>query len=186
MKNKAIYTAILLLINVACANIAFGQTVGAATIKYVAKEAASLADDSAKLLKRYTDDAGKASTKYVVVASGNSRILGTRIGTPNGYAAHHIIPSEVRSHRALQKIGIDLDEARNGISLPMYPGVDPILPLHRGSHPEYTSAVLKKLDEIPESLSISETRHRVDEVEDYFRAQLGSGKPLHANLGGEW
>ncbi|WP_419210061.1 AHH domain-containing protein, partial [Pseudomonas syringae] len=36
----------------------------------------------------------------------------------SGYQAQHLIPSELKRHPILEKVGIDLDDASNGIFLP--------------------------------------------------------------------
>ena len=144
-------------------------------IKTVGKQAA-----------KTTPKAMSVATKTGTVIGGSSVILGSRIGNETGYAAHHIIPIELRNHRVLQKISMDLDEARNGISLPRYPGVHPTLPLHSGSHPAYTQAVKTQLDAIPKNLTLKETRQQFNAIQDQFRKKLESGKTLHANAGGKW
>ena len=119
---------------------------------------------------------------------GNSIILAERIGTKNspGWAAHHIIPVELSGHKALKKIGMDMDEVSNGIALPMQPGLHPTLPLHRGSHPEFSKAVKDALDAIPEDASMAKTKRMVNQVKTHFREQIESGQPLHNKYGGQW
>ncbi len=99
------------------------------------------------------------------------------------WAAHHLIPVEINNHRALNKIGMDMDEVNNGIALPTKPGLDPVLPLHRGSHPSYTAAVQKDLDKIPPNLSVKKTRKRVNKIQRKYRKKLESGMPLHQAYG---
>ncbi len=184
---KKIGYLLLLFVFLGYFSFSWGQSVGVSTIvKSSGKSIGNFIDDAAKpFAKNSADDVARVTGKAVVIG-GNSRILAARISTPNGYAAHHLIPIQMNEHRVLQKIGMDLDEARNGISLPMYPGINPKLPLHRGSHPEYSVSVKKQLDEIPDDLSVAETRRRLDLVQDKLRAELESGKPLHAKFGGEW
>lgn len=81
-----------------------------------------------------------------------------------------------------------MDEVSNGISLPTKPGVDPSLPLHRGSHPSYTAAVRRELDKIPTDLSEEETRILVSKIQKKFADKLKSGTPLHEKYGanGKW
>jgi hypothetical protein len=152
-------------------------------------------DDAAKAGGGYVDDAAKNSAKSGAddvmraggkVVGGNSAVLAARIGTPKGYAAHHLIPVSLKEHPILAKIGMDLDEIGNGISLPTLPGIDPKLPLHRGSHPAYTNYVKKKLDEIPDNLSPADIRRRINALQRELKGKLESGKQLHANFGGEW
>lgn len=116
---------------------------------------------------------------------GSSYTLRHRIGCDSlkNYAAHHIIPLQLKNHRALKKIGMDMDETANGIALPTKPGVDPILPLHRGGHPLYTAAVKRELDKIPPNISISKTREMVSNIQSKFRERLEEGEPLHEKYG---
>ncbi|WP_163352408.1 AHH domain-containing protein [Desulfovibrio sp. JC010] len=116
---------------------------------------------------------------------GSSSVLRHRIGCDSlkNYAAHHIIPLQLRNHRALKKIGMDMDEAANGIALPTKPGVDPVLPLHRGGHPLYTAAVKRELDKIPPGASVSKTRKLVSDIQSKFRKRLEDGEPLHEKYG---
>ena len=149
------------------------------TTSNAAKKILGLFDDSTK--------AAKKSKKAIPGAiGGSSLILRSRIATKHGYEAHHIIPVQLKNHRTLKKIGMDMDEAKNGISLPQYPGLDPKLPLHRGSHPDYTFAVKRFLDDIPVNLSVTETQRKVSEVQFTFRSLLESGAPLHSSQGGRW
>jgi hypothetical protein len=136
------------------------------------------------------DDLAKKEAKYAAknvakTTGGSSTVLAYRIGISKmkNWAAHHIIPVELKSHRALNKIGMDMDEIENGIALPTMPGLDPNLPLHRGSHPSYTAAVKMALDKIPPDASIAETRRMVSEIQQNFRNKLISGTPLHTNYG---
>jgi hypothetical protein len=124
----------------------------------------------------------RAATRTV---GGSSAVLGARIGIKkNGERAeHHLIPSELKDHPVLNKVGMDLDEAPNGIALPTKPGVDPNLPLHTGSHRSYTAAVAAELDSIPTNLTVAETRARIIAIQNKFRKMLESGKPLHARYG---
>jgi len=117
---------------------------------------------------------------------GNSAILRARLFTKPGYEAHHLIPVSLKNHPILNKISMDMDEIKNGISLPTYPGLDPKLPLHRGNHPDYTRAVKDALDKIPDNLSVKETKKRVVAVQTHFRKKLEKGTPLHTSQGGSW
>lgn len=153
----------------------------------IAKKSCGLLDDAAKSVKSSIKKIKNWKTKpKLSTIGGSSVILRSRIATKPGYQAHHIIPVELKTHPALNKVGMDLDEVQNGISLPQYPGRDPILPLHRGSHSNYTFAVEKELDKIPDDLSVTETRKKISEVQAYFRSLLEAGTPLHTSQGGVW
>lgn len=147
-------------------------------------------DIAGKSLNKIANIVSKGTVNKAVVTGkvvgGSSTALAAKIGNKAGYAAHHLIPCELRNHRVLQKIGMNLDEAENGISLPNIPGLDPKLPLHRGSHPAYTTAVENELNKIPENLSVKETVEAVKNIQIKFRTKLENGEPLHAINGGHW
>jgi hypothetical protein len=139
-------------------------------------------------VSRKTLPSGSSGTFPVTLGKttgGSSLVLGHNIGIPKtgGWAAHHIIPSELKDHRALRKIGMNMDQVSNGMALPTKPGLHPNLPLHAGSHPSYTKAMKKQLDEIPDNLSVTETQDRIREVQQKFQKLLESGQPLHTKYG---
>jgi hypothetical protein len=157
--------------------------------KQAAKDAAeNAAEDATKQTAKQEAKSGATTAAEASagrVVGGSSAVLGERIGIKKTgeWAAHHLIPAELRNHRVLQKIGMDLDDAANGIALPIKAGVDPKLPLHSGSHPSYTAAAAKELDSIPADLSIEETRRRVKIIQDQLRKKLEEGNPLHTKYG---
>lgn len=139
-----------------------------------------------------SDDFVKGSVKLAGrnigrTTGGSCVVLARRIGcySKKNYAAHHIIPVQLKNHRALNKIRMDMDEAANGIALPTKSGINPCLPLHRGSHPGYTAAVRRELDKIPERASVTKTREMVSEIQIKFRERLKNGEPLHEKYGGK-
>ena len=134
-----------------------------------------------KIIRRSAKGAKGAGKTF----GGNSTKLAIILGIKNNslWAAHHIIPVELKYHRALKKIGFHFDIAENGIKLPTKRGLHPKLPLHRGSHPVYTAAVRKELDKIPKNASPEKTKNMVDEVMTRFRKEIESGKQIHKNLG---
>lgn len=95
------------------------------------------------------------------------------------YAAHHIIPTQLSNHPVLIRIGMDMNNATNGIALPTKPGLHPTLPLHRGSHPSYTNDVRQELDKISLFAFKRGIQRRVSEIQQIFRDRLVAGVPLH-------
>jgi A nuclease family of the HNH/ENDO VII superfamily with conserved AHH len=161
----------------------------------VLMRAAIALEDGEKILLKFLQSDCREFREFQktfrLVQGGDSSLLGKLISRPIGgdWAAHHIVPSELREHWALEKIGFNLDEAANGIALPTKPNVSPTLPLHSGSHPGYTEAVNKALDEIPRNLSESETRKVVESIQQKFRNRIESGlteAQLHEKFGGVW
>jgi hypothetical protein len=154
--------------------------------------------DTAKTVKLISKEIGKKAGKLLKKSrnrikigvgrtfGGSSAMLASRLGKviKKGWAAHHIIPVQLKNHSILKKIGMDMDRVTNGIALPMKPGLHPKLPLHRGSHPNYTAAISKTLDEIPKNLPVNKTKELVDDVIKKFRKKLENGKPLHSKYGG--
>ena len=140
----------------------------------------STTDKISETLKSFGKGKGVGKT-----TGGSSIVLANRLGIAlrEGWAAHHIIPVQLKNHRALKKIGLDMDTIENGIALPTKPGLDPKLPLHRGSHPSYTAAVSEELDKIPHDASIAETKRLVRKIQLKYRKKLESGKPLHEKYG---
>jgi len=106
-------------------------------------------------------------------------------------AAHHIIPLRLRSHPLIQRMGMDFDDATNGIFLPTtgntisgLPSSNPF-PRHRGNHPGYSNAIEELLDGVDPSKSIREIEA------DVFRIQIAAqrgltieGLPLIQSQGG--
>lgn len=127
---------------------------------------------------------GHSVTTKGTTIGGSSKILRAHLKKAGlmpdeDYAAHHIIPVALKDHRVLKKITMDMDKVENGIALPTKPSVHPTLPLHRGNHPEYTAAVARELDQIPDSLSVGETARRISIIQQRFRDKLEAGIPLH-------
>jgi len=73
------------------------------------------------------------------------RSTGTLI---DGFAAHHIIPCELEGEPIVQKAGLNINAAINGVGLPTTTGDSSAfdLPQHSGSHPNYTGMVRQMLD----------------------------------------
>jgi hypothetical protein len=119
------------------------------------------------------------------VTGGSSLQLGINIGKPetDEWAAHHLIPSELADHPVLEKVEFYLDDARNGFALPRRPGVDPVLPIHSGSHPVYTEGVKARLDAVPVTLSPEETEKRISLIQNELRYKLSIGTPIHIKYG---
>lgn len=105
-----------------------------------------------------------------VTGEGDSQTLlrnllkanGLKAQPARGYATHHLIPVVVAKRSpVIKKIGMNIDDATNGILL-LRTGAGRV---HSGSHDEYSDAVEAALNLIPESLSIEETMDRVYEIQ---------------------
>lgn len=115
---------------------------------------------------------------------GSREVLRKIINPKVGWQAHHIIPVELANHRVLKKIGFNFDTIENGISLPSKQGIDPLLPIHAGSHPNYTNSIIRELDSIPENIGVKDTEKMVNSVVSKYRNMLETGTPLHNKYGG--
>ncbi|WP_298772972.1 AHH domain-containing protein [uncultured Shewanella sp.] len=145
------------------------------------KPSVSIADQPQRLL----------SGKPGVVTGGSSTKLGKNLNESmgknrsdswTGYQAQHLIPSELKSHPILKKVGMDLDDASNGIFLPASKakpeGSISGLPRHTGSHPNYTLAVRKSLNEMDNSLPIAQLQKQVYDLQVKLRSITESGMPV--------
>jgi hypothetical protein len=119
-----------------------------------------------------------------IVTGGNSTVLKRRLLRANGlkkilktpgWQAHHIIPYGLRSHRVLRKIGMNLDDATNGIIL--HEGT-----MHWSQHQNYSRAVRKALDDIPSDLSVEKTMERVYAIQANATGRLLEGNSLRSGL----
>ncbi len=158
--------------------------------KAVFLEAATFGRDGVRALAKVGPNKFRKFRDANKATGGSSIILAKRLGisSKKGWAAHHVIPVELKSHPALGKIRMNMDEIGNGIELPLKSGLHPKLPLHSGSHPEYTVAIRKELDNIPKKASISDTKRMIREIQEKFRGKIEKGAPLHKKYGasGQW
>lgn len=123
-----------------------------------------------------------------VVTGGKSKILGENLmqemGLPKsfsweGYQAQHIIPAGLRNHPVLQKIGMDLDHASNGIFLPEHGKESRILSRHKGYHKLYSKFVRSKLDQIDVNQPSLNIQKQVHSLQTKLRRLQESGLPLY-------
>lgn len=129
--------------------------------------------------------------KEGVVSGGNSSKLGKNMlkemgisrGKWSGYQAQHIIPAQMSNHPVLQKIGMDLDDASNGIFL-RTPGKN-ISPMsrHRGFHSVYSEFVQQKLNEISLSSDSLTIQKQIRTLQTNLRRLQNSGLPLYSSEG---
>lgn len=101
----------------------------------------------------------------------------------NGYQAQHIIPSEMAKHPVLQKIGMNLDDASNGIFL-RTPGKSiSAQTRHRGYHKPYSDFVREKLDHIDINDSYHSIQKQVYDLQRKLRKLQQSGLPIYQSSG---
>ena len=127
-----------------------------------------------------------------VVTGGNSTKLGKNImesmGLPRGtnwtgHQAKHIIPAEMANHPVLQRIGMDLDDASNGLFL-RTPGDDiSAMSRHRGYHSIYNEFVKTQLDAMDVSQSVDVLQKQVYDLQQNLKYLQQSGLPLYPSQG---
>ena len=127
-----------------------------------------------------------------VVTGGDSTKLGKNMmesmGLPRGtnwtgHQAQHIIPAEMANHPVLQKIGMDLDDASNGLFL-RTPAEDiSAMSRHRGYHSTYNEFVRTQLDEIDINQSVDVLQKQVYDLQQNLKYLQQSGLPLYPSQG---
>lgn len=126
-----------------------------------------------------------------VVTKGDSTKLGENINKqmgldydPPGYENAHIIGSENANHRVLKEIGMDLNDASNGIKRPKTAGHT--LSQHRGYHKLESRFVTERLDELAktaDSLNLNPAQRNeflqkgVREIQRDTRKMMQEGLP---------
>lgn len=127
-----------------------------------------------------------------VVTGGNSTQLGRNMfdemGIPrsqgrSGYQAQHIIPAELSDHPVLQRIGMDMDNASNGIFLRVPDDGVSATSRHRGYHSVYNEFVGQQLDLLDPSRSVLELQQDVLSIQSKLRTLQESGLPLYPSQG---
>lgn len=100
-----------------------------------------------------------------------------------GYQAQHIIPVQMSSHPVLQKIGMNLDDASNGVFLRI-PGKN-VSPMsrHRGFHSVYSEFVQQELNKVPISSDSLTIQNSVRSLQNKLRKLQESGLPLYSSEG---
>jgi choice-of-anchor A domain-containing protein/RHS repeat-associated protein len=78
-----------------------------------------------------------------ILKSNMVNTLGLAKDSLRGFAAHHLIPIDFKTHRLFKMFPIDLDDAFNGILLSTGKGAH-----HAGNHPLYSEGVEMALDRI--------------------------------------
>lgn len=97
--------------------------------------------------------------------------------------AHHLIPKskQFKEHPVLKEIGMNLDDASNGILLPKYnPDGLNSRTIHRGWHTTYSKVVLDRLDKLNDaSLTTAQKRQGVADLQKDLRTLLENGTPIY-------
>ncbi len=97
-----------------------------------------------------------------------------------GYQAQHLIPGELSDHPALQALGYDINDARNGEFLRDKTGGVSAGTRHYTNHHGYTDAVREALDRIDLTQSKAAIAAEVARLQDVLRYyQKQKGVPIH-------
>ena len=100
-----------------------------------------------------------------------------------GYQAQHIIPVEMHNHPVLQKIGMDMNDASNGMFLPEPDGDVHALTTHKGYHAVYNKVCEEYLDKIYEKhgddASVEAVEADVAKLQRGLKSVLEDGVPIY-------
>lgn len=127
-----------------------------------------------------------------VVTGGDSTTLGRNIMESmglkrstkwSGHQAQHIIPAELADNPALKKIGMDLDDASNGILLRVPDADVSTMSRHRGYHSVYNDVVKRQLDSMDIDQSVDVLQKQVFDLQSDLRKLQESGLPLYPSQG---
>ena len=127
-----------------------------------------------------------------VVTGGDSTKLGKNMmesmGLPRGtnwtgHQAQHIIPAEMANHPVLQRIGMDLDDASNGLFLRTPADDISAMSRHRGYHSTYNEFVKTQLDAMDISQSVDVLQKQVYDLQQNLKYLQQSGLPLYPSQG---
>ncbi|WP_097007049.1 AHH domain-containing protein [Lacrimispora amygdalina] len=100
-----------------------------------------------------------------------------------GYQAQHIIPSEMADHQVLQKIGMNLDDATNGLFLRTPADDISAMSRHRVYHSTYNEFVKTQLDAIDITQDVNTLQRQVLDLQSNLKKLQQSGLPLYPNQG---
>lgn len=99
----------------------------------------------------------------------------------SGYEAQHIIPKKFKNNKILKKIGMDLDDASNGIFLRnRESGGISVTSRHKGNHKQYIDFVEKKLNSMDVSKPVAQLEKEVYDLQQTLRKMQENGLPIYA------
>jgi len=101
----------------------------------------------------------------------------------SGYQAQHIIPVEMENHPVIQKIGMDINDASNGLFLRIPGNSISAMSRHRGYHSVYNNFVRIKLDSMNINQSADSLRKQVNSLQQDLKYLQRNGLPLYSSQG---
>ena len=99
----------------------------------------------------------------------------------SGYQAQHIIPKEFKQHPVIQKIGMDMDDASNGIFLREPDEFVSAMSRHQGYHGVYSEVVQNRLNQMDINQSPVVLERQVFELQQKLKSLQEKGLPLYMN-----
>jgi RHS repeat-associated protein len=138
------------------------------------------------------DDVAGATASTSTVTGGNSTTLGKNMMESmglkrstkwTGHQAQHIIPAEMTDNPVIQKIGMNLDDATNGIFLRTPDSSVSAMSRHRGYHSVYNDTVRNQLNRMDINQSVDVLQKQVSGLQRDLRNLQESGLPLYPNQG---
>ncbi|MBC2194045.1 AHH domain-containing protein [Listeria booriae] len=130
--------------------------------------------------------------KVGVVVGGNSTKLGknmlesmglSKSGKWTGYQAQHVIPADMAKNPVIKKIGMNLDDATNGLFLRVPDNAISPMSRHRGYHSVYNEFVQSRLLMMDTSKSVFELQKDVFDLQNKLIKVQKSGLPLYPSQG---
>lgn len=110
--------------------------------------------------------------------------MGLRRGNKwSRYQAQHIIPAELANHPILKKIGMDLDDASNGIFLRKNGNNVTAISRHSGYHSPYNKFVKIQLDGMDINQNVGILERQVYDLQQKLKYLQTSGLPLYPKHG---
>ena len=101
----------------------------------------------------------------------------------SGYQAQHIIPSEMANNPVIKKIGMNLDDASNGIFLRVPDNDISSISRHRGYHSVYNEVVERALNKMDINQSVDSLQKKVFVLQQNLRKLQEKGLPLYPSQG---
>ncbi len=124
---------------------------------------------------------GKSSTK---LGKNIMESMGLKRSTKwPGHQAQHIIPAEMAGNPIIQKIGMNLDDATNGILLRTPDAELSAMSRHRGYHSVYSDVVTNQLNKMNVNQSVDALQRQVFDLQSDLRKLQESGLPLYPSQG---
>ena len=125
-----------------------------------------------------------------IVTGGSSTKLGKNLFKSMGintntkrtpYQAMHIIPKEFKNHPIIKKIGMNFDDASNGIFLKnrKVGGINP-MSRHEGNYKAFNDFIESKLDCMDINKTVSELENELYNIQQKVKKLMEDGLPMYA------